>query len=103
MHPCKRIEKFTERTITDPKALKINLKQFRDKGYCVAEGEMVEGSIGIAAPIFNRNNQVKASLSVIAPPGRISGEKIPKIVEKVLEYAKIFTCEASVLSSYNNR
>jgi len=57
LKPC------TNRTITDPKRLLLELEEVRQKGYAVDRGEHEEGISCIAAPVFDLTGEVVAALS----------------------------------------
>ncbi|WP_298470504.1 IclR family transcriptional regulator [uncultured Psychrobacillus sp.] len=65
------LEKFeyksiTKTTPTNPLHIQELLKEIRENGYSISKGELFEGTIAIAVPIFNNlTNDVIASLSVI--------------------------------------
>ncbi|MFA7625176.1 MAG: IclR family transcriptional regulator C-terminal domain-containing protein [Pusillimonas sp.] len=52
---------------TDWKSFSTGLRDIRKKGYCVSHGEVDAGRLGIAAPIFSPDGQVRHSLSIVAP------------------------------------
>lgn len=57
---------ITKTTPTNPLHIQELLKEIRKNGYSVSKGELFEGTIAIAVPIFNNlTNDVIASLSVI--------------------------------------
>lgn len=51
----------------DWKSFSAGLRDIRKKGYCISHGEVDPGLIGIAAPIFSPDGQVRHSLSIVAP------------------------------------
>ncbi len=57
-----RLEKLTQRTITDPEALRERLAAIRRDGFAISIGETVPGAAGVAAPIFNADGSVSAGL-----------------------------------------
>lgn len=65
------LSSFTDRTITDPERLKLELLEIRKQGYCWTFGELDIGSAGIAFPIYNAEEQVIASVSVLGPEFRM--------------------------------
>ncbi|MCP4385114.1 MAG: helix-turn-helix domain-containing protein [Hyphomicrobiales bacterium] len=54
----------TSKTMTERQELKEALRQVRLQSWATAEDEMAEGTIGIAAPIFDANGKVIAALAV---------------------------------------
>lgn len=59
-----RFERFTEKTICDPAQLLSELAVVRSQGYAVSAQEEVARIVGIAAPIWNANNEVTAAVSL---------------------------------------
>lgn len=45
-------------------SLRATLRTIRQHGYCITSGEFNPGIVGIAAPLFNRNEQVLGSLGI---------------------------------------
>ncbi len=66
------LARFTNETITDPQHLKKELKRIREEGYALDWGEREEHVRCIAAPIFNHEGRVAASISVSGPSTRIT-------------------------------
>lgn len=51
----------------DWKTFSSYLRDIRKKGYCISHGEVDAGRLGIAAPVFSQDGQVRHSLSIVAP------------------------------------
>lgn len=62
---------FTNTTLADADKLKADLARIRESGYCWSFGEMDLGSMGIAFPIRNHEEQVVASIAVLGPQFRM--------------------------------
>ncbi len=86
-------ESLTERTITDPARLRVELQRVRAQGYATAFEELEEGLHAISAPIFNYEGRVIASLSVSGPAYRLTQERIREIAPKVVETALRISAE----------
>lgn len=82
------LERFTPGTITDPRVLKKRLATIRDQGYVITSEEVYIGSVGIAAPIFNRDNRVIASVAVSGPIQRMTEKKREGIKVEVIRAAR---------------
>jgi DNA-binding IclR family transcriptional regulator len=74
------LKRFTPNTITDPRVLKKRLATIRDQGYVITSEEVYIGSVGIAAPLFNRDRRVIASVAVSGPTQRMT-EKRREIIK----------------------
>src|SRR5437763_4606969 len=55
---------FTDKTITDPKALERELAQVRSRGYAEAVGERDPDLVAVAVPVFERAGSLVAILGV---------------------------------------
>lgn len=64
------LPRYTDRTITDPAALRAELGQVRAKGFASSIGERVEGSVGVAAPIFDVTGAAVGCIEVTMPLAR---------------------------------
>ena len=64
--------KYTNETISDLNDLRKELKRVREDGYAVDWGEREEHVRCVAAPIFNYENRVVASVSISGPSTRIT-------------------------------
>lgn len=83
----RQLDALTERTITDPKALRVELKRIRAAGYAISLGERQEGAGSAAAPIMDHSGYPVAVISVCGPVERFRGE-IDEITPVLLEAAR---------------
>ena len=81
------LKRFTDGTITDGRKLKTDLKQVRDRGYAVDEGEHQPGIRCIGAPIHDRTGRVVAGLSVSGPARRLKKDQVPELAKIVVHHA----------------
>ena len=77
--------RLTEKTIVDPDVLRKELAQIRQQGYAVSYGEWILDASGIAAPIFDRNGEIAAALTISGPTQRFTEEILPIYISQVLE------------------
>jgi len=68
-------ERYTDETIDSIEELRDRLRSIRDRGYAVSQGELDAGAFTVAAPVFDRNRSVIASLSVGGPLQRFDDAK----------------------------
>ncbi|KHQ51711.1 IclR family transcriptional regulator [Mameliella alba] len=61
------LEKFTDKTITDPARMAKEMEVVRRRGYAVCDREEFLQVCGIAAPIFDYQAKIIAALSLWAP------------------------------------
>ena len=74
------LEAFTEYTMTNIEEIKKQLDSIREQGYAVDDEEIELGLKCIAAPIFNHQGNVIASISCAAPKMRLDEERLPKVI-----------------------
>lgn len=66
------LDKFTDKTITDRKALLDEIKRIRENGYSLDLEETEDGVVCVAAPIRNYQNRTIAAVSVSGPISRMT-------------------------------
>ncbi len=76
-------EALTERTITDPLALREEIAAVRERGSATAVEELEEGLSSVAAPIYAADGTVVAAMSVAAPSYRVDAERLAALTEMV--------------------
>ena len=55
----------------------------RRSGVCVSEGEIIEGAVAIAAPVFDRDGSVKGSVCIFGPAVRLSAAHRDECTDRV--------------------
>lgn len=85
------LERFTDKTITDPDQLIRELEKIKRRGFAVDDEERTEGMRCIAAPIFDTYGDPIAGLSISGPTFRIPQDATNKIGEIVSESAQAVT------------
>jgi DNA-binding IclR family transcriptional regulator len=58
-------------TSSDPARLIAELAQIRQLGFAASRGELEDGVVGVAAPVFSPTGGVVASIGVVAPSNRL--------------------------------
>lgn len=71
-----RLQRFTERTLTDPEALEKRFELVRERGYDSALDELDYGIVSIAIPIFDRDRVVIAAINCSTSTTRISQDEL---------------------------
>jgi IclR family transcriptional regulator, acetate operon repressor len=66
------LKRFTPRTIVDPKALEVELRQIRKRQYSTDNEGFLTGLISVAVPVMDRTQRVFATVAVHAPSARLS-------------------------------
>ncbi|SFS21818.1 IclR family transcriptional regulator [Yoonia litorea] len=64
------LTKLTERTITDPTALKDEVAQVRERGFATDDQEFMPGMTAIAVPVLDPRGRLLSTLSIHAPEQR---------------------------------
>ena len=85
------LPRITGSTITRISDLHTELKKIRANGYAESDGESIEGTHGIAAPIFSPTGRVVASIGASVPMHRAVGENLEQIIGFLVEAAKSIT------------
>lgn len=81
------LERFTERTITDPHALRAELERVRARGWAAAPEETVLGINALSAPIRDHRGELVAMISVLSSIQFITREPAPELIEAVMAAA----------------
>lgn len=81
------LARFTDTTITDATVLNEELDRIRSQGFSQSNGEAIEGTIGLAAPIFSPSGRAVASVGVSVPTHRAEGENRERFIELLVEAA----------------
>jgi IclR family transcriptional regulator, acetate operon repressor len=81
------LQRFTERTITEPAQVRAELARVRELGYAYALGEIEVGLNGVAAPIRDARGAVVAAVSVGGPSYRVTHERLEDLSALVVEAA----------------
>lgn len=88
------MEAKTENTITDLPTLHDELDRIRDRGVALEDGERIEGTRGIGAPILNKTSgEVLGAIAICGPPTRLSGEtftnELPELVRQTAKVIEV--------------
>lgn len=69
------IKTYTPYSLSSPEQIKARLADIRAQGYEISANMRNIGVTGIAAPIFNADGKVEASISVMGPTDRMEPMK----------------------------
>ena len=86
--PQGRLEMRTARTIGRRDRLKRELAEVRKAGFATAVGELENGLVGVAAPVFDGSAHCSAAVSVSGPAYRMTPEKLPELGQACIEIAR---------------
>ena len=68
--------------------LELDIAAIRRQGYAVSEGQIMDGAMAIAAPIFNSADRVVGSVGIYGPSTRLKCEDISTIAAVLLGCVK---------------
>jgi IclR family acetate operon transcriptional repressor len=85
--PGLELAAFTDRTITDPEVLAVELDGVREHGYAEAAGEREPDLAALAAPVFGRSGELAAILGIQGPASRLPAATRKALREPLLEAA----------------
>ena len=81
------LTRFTERTVTDPTALRERLQLVRERGYDSALDELDYGIVSVAVPIFDSNRNAIAAINCSTSTTRISQDELVRTRIPILREA----------------
>lgn len=81
---CENAVSFTTRTVTDPVAIREELRRVRERGYAVNRGEWRGGAFGLAVAVRNAEGGVEAAIGISAPADRLPDSRIRELVPLVI-------------------
>lgn len=84
-YAARKLEKFTENTITDRQILLDELETIRCRGYAIDNMEHEYGVTCIGIPVFGNDGRVVAAISVSAPSLRFNDEAIKAHASRMQE------------------
>lgn len=87
---------MTQRTITDPKQLDLELEKVRRQGFAVDDREIMDGLRCVAAPIYDREGRVRYAISISGFANNMQGTKL----DQALEYLKKAAADISYEMGY---
>jgi DNA-binding IclR family transcriptional regulator len=79
----RRLERFTERTVTDVRVLARELATVREQGWAATQEEYELGLNALAAPVRDHRGDVVAAVSVSGPSYRLTAERFPEVVARL--------------------
>lgn len=87
MVQCMELRAFTPHTITDPGVLLQELDLVCERGYAICHEELAQGLVTVAAPIYDHEGRVVASLNVSGPSIRMNLRKVDQILPVLTQTA----------------
>src|SRR5205807_5944481 len=76
------LQRYTPRTIVDPRLLARQLERVREDGYAFTLGELEVGLNAVAAPVRDPDGHAVAVVSVSGPSYRVTPQLLPELGER---------------------
>lgn len=87
------LRRHTDRTVTERRALEESLGRVCDQGFSIVHEEFEEGFSAIAAPLFDHERRIVATVSISGPTFRIGPGRIEQFIEPLLNAAGTISAE----------
>ncbi|MGB0388807.1 MAG: IclR family transcriptional regulator [Ardenticatenaceae bacterium] len=85
------LERYTDKTLTDPDAIRRNLALIRERGLDWSFGEFGVGFASVSAPVFDGAGGVIAGLNIYAPAFRFPQGREKEITAFILDVSQRFS------------
>lgn len=82
------LERFTARTITDPRKLDVDLALARARGYALSEEEHLDGVVAVAVPVLDHRGAPIAALGLLGPRERLSDDHLHSTGRDLMEASR---------------
>ena len=86
--PQIELNALTDKTITDRQKLREELRRVAEQGWALDDEESELGGRCVAAPVFEKNGTLIASISVMGPANRVNPATIPALSALLLKTAR---------------
>ncbi|WFP17486.1 IclR family transcriptional regulator [Citricoccus muralis] len=83
------LEPHTERTITDPEALRAELETVRAQGWAASNEEWEQHITAVAVPLRLHDGRVEATLTVTGPTHSLPPESFAEVAQRMLALAAV--------------
>lgn len=89
----------TDRTLTDPAALKAELARVRRQGWCVVDQELEEGLVSLSVPIRDRAGRAIAAMNVSGqaartPAAQMVAQFLPRLQQAAAQISQMLLVKA---------
>lgn len=82
------LKKYTDKTVTDPAKIEVELKEIRAKRIGIDVEEFVSGLIGLSVPVFDSRDRICATVAMHAPTQRVTAKSVWEFVPALQRAAK---------------
>jgi len=80
-----KLERFTDRTLTEPTELRREIAQIRERGYADNRGETTTTSLwAVGVPVRDADGTLLGAMSASAPSQRMKGERAQSMLPDLL-------------------
>jgi IclR family acetate operon transcriptional repressor len=79
------LEALTPKTITDPAALKKELRRIRQRGYSIDDQEVVMGIYCVSVPILDAGGRPAGAMSITGPSPKAAGAAVQPLIDMLNE------------------
>jgi len=84
----KVLQRLTPATIVERSRLEKECAAIRRQRYALSRGELFSGVTGMAAPVFDHNNDVCGALTISGPVQRFTEKRRPEMLDSLLAAAR---------------
>jgi IclR family KDG regulon transcriptional repressor len=81
------LEKYTDRTTTNPHQLKREIDAVKEQGFCICVEEFIVGVCSVSSPIFNYKNEMVGAINIVGPLQRMNPLTLDNYIDPVKETA----------------
>ncbi len=92
------LPRHTEHTVTDPVALREDLRQIREQGFAPCFEEYRLGVNAIGVPVADQNGTVVAALTILGPAYTLTRDKAMASLERLKAVSREITVKLAALS-----
>ena len=85
------LRQWTEATITDLDRLRAEVDKVRKRGWAVAPGEVLSGINALAAPVFDADGELVATIGILGSTQHVAARPAPMLIAAVLRAAGDFS------------
>ncbi len=85
------LERYTDRTITDPLLLQSELTLIRGQGFALDNEEITKGIMCVAAPVFGFNQELVGAISIAFLAAIENERSIDKEISAIQKYAALIS------------
>ena len=85
------LEGYGEETITDPVALRAEIRRVRERGYAVNHNQYIQGVCAIAAPVLDGDGVPLAAVGISMPDSRFDPARLAELGRRVTDTAAEIT------------